>query len=672
MESAWLERSISQPADCDRVLAVVAVDGDGRHGLGDGDHRHVDGARHPLGRAVAGACLRGRDRGLGDEVHVGSGDARGVGGQNDRPVHLGQLGQALGRVLGVQQEPTRADRQDGRPVTDEDQRAVFGLQYPVQALAELGARRNHRQRVVQRLAAAGAVGHPGIVPGAPRAPVSGSEQAEGLGQRAHPMHPQAGRGRGRRPRHGGRHQRPCEARPMGLGQAAVGARDGAHLAGKSQLPEDDDIGGHGGVGDDRRHGQRDGEVGRRLGDGDAAHGGGEHLGRGRDVDRRAAGQDGQQQVGPCRVDPQCLRSRRACAAPVARSEQRLHFDQQRPPALQDRHDDAAGDAGHAVAEEERAGIGHGAEAVVAHLEDADLAGRPEAVLDRRQHAQGVVTVAVEGEHRVDQMLDGARPGQIAVLGHVADQEQRGPGRLGHAGQALDAGAHLGQAAGGLAQLGVRDGLQRVDHDQRGAMPLHGGLDGLDVGSLDGQEVPGHQADARGPPPNLRQGLLGRGEHDVEPRGGQRREHLEEQRRLADAGGPEEERDRAGHHAAAHDAVQLADPRRQRVHGVGRDVGQRQRWRPFRRCRSGAGTAHRSRTEGVPLAAGRAPSRPAQRGRSAGRAEKCAFAARARARSRGHGVTISERCHKTGDRHADGTATAMAGSVRGATDDRQYP
>ena len=109
-----------------------------------------------------------------------------------------------------------------------------------------------------------------------------------------------------------------------------------------------------------------------------------------------------------------------------------------------------------------------------------------------------MAVAVEGEHGVDQVLDGPRPGQVAVLGDVAHQEERDAARLGHAGQALDAGAHLGQAAGGLAQLGVRDGLQRVDHHQGGAVPLDGRLDRLDVGPLNGQEVPGHQPDARGP------------------------------------------------------------------------------------------------------------------------------------------------------------------------------
>ena len=85
-----------------------------------------------------------------------------------------------------------------------------------------------------------------------------------------------------------------------------------------------------------------------------------------------------------------------------------------------------------------------------------------------------------------------------------DQEQRDATRLGHAGQPFDAGAHLGQAAGGLAHLGVRDGLQRVhDHESR-VVVLDRGLDRLDVGSFEGQEVAGHQPDARRPSAHLRQ------------------------------------------------------------------------------------------------------------------------------------------------------------------------
>ena len=101
---------------------------------------------------------------------------------------------------------------------------------------------------------------------------------------------------------------------------------------------------------------------------------------------------------------------------------------------------------------------------------------------------------------------------------------------------------------GLGQLGVGDGLERVDDHERRVVPLDGRLDLLDVGPLEREEVAGHQADARRPPTHLRERLLGRGEHDVDPRRRHRREHLEEQRRLADARRPEQQGDRARDHA----------------------------------------------------------------------------------------------------------------------------
>ena len=84
-------------------------------------HRHVDRAGHALGRAVAGAGLAGGHGRVGHEVHVGPGDAAGVGGEDDGAVHLGELLQALRAVGRVEQEPTRADAEHIGAVADDDQ-----------------------------------------------------------------------------------------------------------------------------------------------------------------------------------------------------------------------------------------------------------------------------------------------------------------------------------------------------------------------------------------------------------------------------------------------------------------------------------------------------------------------------------------------------------------------
>ena len=148
-----------------------------------------------------------------------------------------------------------------------------------------------------------------------------------------------------------------------------------------------------------------------------------------------------------------------------------------------------------------------------------------------------------------------------------------------------------------------------------------------------------------PAPHLGQRLLGRGQHDVEPGGRQRRQHLEEQGRLADAGGPEEQRDRPGHHAAAHDPVQLADPRGQRVRAVGRDVDQGEA--------PGGPSPCRTRCRGVP-APGRACSTPRRRGtvrpiaaRSPRRPRRGMRRRHGAARAGSHGVPPPRGGHKTG-------------------------
>ena len=153
------------------MLAVVAVDSDGRHGLGHGDHRHVDRPGHPLGRAVAGPGLGGGDGGLGHQVHVRPGDPRGVGGEDDGAVHLGQLRQALGRVLRIEQEPTRAhpETPGSSPtrITRRAPPAESGRGPP-----ELGARRNHRQRSFRGSLPPAPSATPASYPAAPRAPAS--------------------------------------------------------------------------------------------------------------------------------------------------------------------------------------------------------------------------------------------------------------------------------------------------------------------------------------------------------------------------------------------------------------------------------------------------------------------------------------------------------------------
>ena len=114
--------------------------------------------------------------------------------------------------------------------------------------------------------------------------------------------------------------------------------------------------------------------------------------------------------------------RRAVAERRGRDE-RLDLDEERPRALDAGEDRRAGDAAVALGEEERRGVGDLGEAGAGHLEDADLVGRAEAVLDRAQDAELVAALALEVEHGVDHVLDDARAGDLAVLGDVADEDR---------------------------------------------------------------------------------------------------------------------------------------------------------------------------------------------------------------------------------------------------------
>jgi hypothetical protein len=88
-------------------------------------------------------------------VDVGPGDARRVGGQDDRAVHLRELREPLRRELRVEEEPAGADRQDLGTVTHDDERTHAGLQDAVEALAQRLSGRDEPQRGEHRVGSAG-------------------------------------------------------------------------------------------------------------------------------------------------------------------------------------------------------------------------------------------------------------------------------------------------------------------------------------------------------------------------------------------------------------------------------------------------------------------------------------------------------------------------------------
>ena len=117
----------------------------------------------------------------------------------------------------------------------------------------------------------------------------------------------------------------------------------------------------------------------------------------------------------------------------------------------------------------------------AHLEHADLVGRAEAVLERAQRAVGALALALELQHAVDEVLEHARAGERALLGHVADEQHRDVARLGEPRDAVGDLAHLADRAGRAGQLGRVQRLHRVDHADLGPLGLERGEHGVEVG-----------------------------------------------------------------------------------------------------------------------------------------------------------------------------------------------
>lgn len=209
------------------------------------------------------------------------------------------------------------------------------------------------------------------------------------------------------------------------------------------------------------------------------------------------------------------------------------------------------------------------EAALAHVEEAELTGGSEAVLDAAQDAEGVVAVTLERAHDIDEVLEDARAREAAVLGHVADEDECRTGAPGGLGEQRRTLAHLSDRARRRPEPRVAHGLDRVDrdHSRRNGVEVAGDRgDGLLV---DHVQAAVDSPEALGPLAHLRLGLLGRDEQRRGAGAGCRGERLQHQRRLADTGLAAEQERRTRHEPAAEDAVELADAGR-----PVRDLGRR--------------------------------------------------------------------------------------------------
>jgi hypothetical protein len=208
--------------------------------------------------------------------------------------------------------------------------------------------------------------------------------------------------------------------------------------------------------------------------------------------------------------------------------QRLHFDQQRPPAVASHHDHAAGHRLRVAREENRRRVADLFEPVLAHREEAQLIDRAEAVLGRPQHAVATAGIALEIQHRIDQVLEQLRPGDAAVLGDVADEDDRAAAGLGVAHQRGRAVAQLQRRARARVGRGQLHGLDGVDHQQRRFALGRERKDGVERAVAHQQQLRAVEPEAPGAQTDLRHRFLAAGVDD-DTFGSQRGRHLQQQR-----------------------------------------------------------------------------------------------------------------------------------------------
>jgi hypothetical protein len=340
----------------------------------------------------------------------------------------------------------------------------------------------------------------------------------------------------------------------------------------------------------------------------------------RQPDPRTSAEDRDEQGDPVGVDAARGSPRRAARA---RRDERLDLDEERPRPLERRGDDAAWCRTVVLGEESPRRIGDLGESLLAHLEDADLLGRPEAVLRGTEQANRGVALALEGEHGIDEVLQCLRPRDRAVFRDVADEDDRDSLRLGELHQAQGSAADLADAPRRAVEIVDRRGLDRVDDEERGRLregDLGDPVDRRLGKDPDPGRRPVKQAESLGAETDLGDRFLAGRVQDAQgartrgdPGG-----RLEEERRLAYPRLAADEDERTRDEPAAEDAVELRDADREPRLVRLADVGKGNRHRPGGDCATCHPAASRARRradlcldETVPGRAGAALALPAE-------------------------------------------------------------
>jgi hypothetical protein len=233
-----------------------------------------------------------------------------------------------------------------------------------------------------------------------------------------------------------------------------------------------------------------------------------------------------------------------------------------------------------LGQEQRRGVGNAAQPLLRHREHPKLVDRTEAVLERPDEPEAGIRIAFEVEHRIDDVLQHARPRERPLFRHVTDEHERDAAALRDARQLRGALADLRDRTGCRGQRIRIQRLDRVDHRDLGLLGLERRRDALELDLREEPDV--SRVDTE--PLRAQRGLLRRllaGDVDRFARRAHPRERLEQQRRLADAGIAADQHHLPGDEPAAERAVELRHASRHADGFPGRDTRERRQRGGFR-------------------------------------------------------------------------------------------
>lgn len=339
-----------------------------------------------------------------------------------------------------------------------------------------------------------------------------------------------------------------------LFDARLDSGDAADLSGEADLADGDGLWGELPVGEGGGDGRDDAEVDGGLRDAHAAGDGDEEV-AGVEAEAEPFFHDGDEEGEPVAVDPHAA-ARGGGEGGVGDEGLDLDEDGARP--FDHRDDGRANSPFLSLFEEEFGGVGDLLKAVAAHPEDGDLIGRPEPVFDDADHAKVVLLVPFEVEDGVDEVLEKPWAGDLARLGHMADEEGGEVSPFGDAHEFSGALAHLADRSWSGGDLAFEDDLDRVDDEE-------GGLEGVDLTFDEGEVGLAEEVDlgvGDGEAFCARVGLFDRlftaDVEDLSPFLSAGAGHLKEEGRLADAWISADQAERALDETAADEPVELGD------------------------------------------------------------------------------------------------------------------